>query len=263
MPQEEKKVVHPVAIFKESWGLCLKNFKRLAGIYSIIYLPVLAIGLIQIPFLKTAKPNPVFLLLGLICIPISSWGYLALMLFVNKATAGEVGGIGESVRGAGKYFWPYLGATLLNLLFMIGLWATGGILTSIAAALLWKTNKILAILIVVVVGIACVAVTVYFMIRWLIYGALCVTESAGPITALKRSLYLVKGYVNPVIGAHCLIILVYIAGWIPAMVLGAIGGKISYPVGAIYNTVINIVVLPLCATISVVLYRKLKEAVEG
>jgi len=274
MPQEEKKVVHPVAIFKESWGFCQQHFQGLARISAVIYLPVLVISVqmqMQI-LLKMAKPNLVFLLLGLMATFISTWGHLALTLFVNRA-AGEGWSAGQSLSGAGKYFWPYIGATILTFLFMAGFWITGGVLAVSAASLLWKINKIIAILLTAAVAIACVSCTVYFMIRWLLYGVLCVTESAGPITALKRSHKLVKGYVNPVIGAYCLLILVYIAGSIPLSVLGAtlrvlgaIGGKgnpIMSLIRVIYNTALNIVLIPLWASVSVVLYRKLKEAVEG
>jgi hypothetical protein len=38
IPQREKKAVHPVLIFKESWGICWKNLRQLGAIYLIFNL---------------------------------------------------------------------------------------------------------------------------------------------------------------------------------------------------------------------------------
>lgn len=263
----EKKALHPVAIFKESWGLYLRNFRRLAGIYSIIYLPLSAVSLIQSFFPAAPGVNLFFLLWTPAGMAISIWGHLALLFFVSKITAAEGAcGIKEGLRGAGRYFWPYIGASTLQILFISGIAAIIGVLGFGIAALLWEANKIMAILIPAVIITASVAVAVYFMIRWSIYGALSVIEGAGPVAALKGSYRLVKGYVNPVVGEYCLLILVSIVGSLPLMILGAIGGADNSAISRatiIYLAAINMALTPLVAAALVILYRKLKEAVEG
>lgn len=134
-------------------------------------------------------------------------------------------------------------------------------------ALLLKVNKILALLICLVLAVAVFAPLIYFMLRWSLAATVCVLENVRPIAALKRSFSLVTDYVHPVVGSYCLIILAYIACLLPIIIAGAFLGigndaDQANQVGIVYSIFINIVLVPFWATITVVLYKKLKEALE-
>jgi hypothetical protein len=132
---------------------------------------------------------------------------------------------------------------------------------------LFKVNKILAVSICLVVATAAIGFFIYFMLRWSLATTVCVLEDARPVAALKRSLSLVTEYVHPVVGAYCLFMLIYIICLLSIIIAGVFLGvgndaNQSNRVGVIFSILINIVLVPFWTTITVVLYKKLKEALE-
>ena len=135
-------------------------------------------------------------------------------------------------------------------------------------ALLLKANKILAVLLCLALAIVILGVLIYFMLRWSLAATVCVLEGVRPIAALKRSLALVMDCVHPVVGVYCLVVLTYVACMLPFIIVGLLSGignniNQSNLAGTIYSIFINILVVPFWATITVVLYKKLKEALEA
>ncbi len=268
IPGKHKKAVHPIAIFKESWGICWKNLGKLSVIYLIFNLPLAVIYLTPMASkLHNQKPSFSMLIWILPVLIISIWGHVALLLGSKKAIDLEVYTIGQSIVQVKNFILKYLGTILSVLLFFMGVVILGGVSTAIILALLLKVNKILAISICLALIIAILVFSIYFMLRWSLASIVCVLENARPFSALKRSFVLVTDYVHPVVGIFCLTILAYIVCILPFIIIGAFLGvgndtDQANKIGTIYSLVINIILVPLWTIITVVLYRKLKEALE-
>ncbi len=269
IPGKHKKAVHPIAIFKESWGICWKNLGKLSVIYLIFNLPLAVIYLTPMASkLHNQKPSLSMLLWIIPVLIISIWGHVALLLGSKKAMDLEVYTIGQSIVQVKNFILKYLGTILSVLLFFMGVVILGGVSIAIISALLLKVNKILAISICLALIIAILVFSIYFMLRWSLASIVCVLENARPFAALKRSLALVTDYVHPVVGIFCLTMLTYIVCVLPFIIIGAFLGvgndtDQANKVGTIYSFVINIILVPLWTIITVVLYKKLKEALEA
>ncbi len=267
MPQEEqieKQAIHPIAIFKEGWDIYCKHAGSFSVAYLSIYLPLTVLSLAQMLFTQSAKPSAIGVMAGIISMVVGGWAYMVFINMANRALKGESLRMGESVKGTGRYLLYYLCASIISFVLIALLWVVAGILMAAGAGLLWKINKVAAGIILAAVVIAGVAVSVYFSIRWSLFGILCVTEETGPVAALKRSYALVKDYVTPVVGEYFLIMAISIFSIVPfAVVLNTtIKSKMVISViYIIYSSIINMVLLPFWNTVLVVLYRKLKEAV--
>jgi len=269
MPDTYKKAIHPVAIFKEAWGICRKNLGKLSAIYLIFNLPITVMYFTPMTSeLQHPKPRlPMLFLFFLPVLVISIWGHIALLLGTKKAVDLEDYTIGQSMSQAKAFFFKYLGTLLIIILFFMGVMMLGVVSFAMILGLLSNTNKILALLLCLLLAITVIASLIYFMLRWSFAATACVLENANPIVALKRSLSLVTDYVHPLVGSYCLIILAYIVCILPFIIVGAFLGvgndaNQANRVGAIYSIMINIVLVPFWTTISVVLYKKLKEALE-
>lgn len=268
LPSKKKKTIHPTVIFKEAWGICWKHLGKLSVIYLIFNLPV-AVAYLT-PMAKMGKePNPsMFLWFFLPVLIISIWGHIALLLSAKKAVDSEDYTIGQSISQTKGFFLKYLGTVLVSALFLMGIPILGSISVAVILALLLKGNKILAVLVCLALAIAAFASFVYFMLRWSFAPTVCVLENTRPITALKRSFSLVKDYIHPVVGTYCLVTLIYIACLLPIIIAGgflATGNNAEQfnRVYIIYSIFINIALVPFCVTITVVLYKKLKEALKA
>jgi hypothetical protein len=253
LDQQKKCAIHPVSIFKQAWSICFKNLNKLSATYLIFNLPITALSLFfkvssfpgqELNFALSLR----FLFLGVI----SSWGHIALLLCASQVKA---------------VFLKYLATSLVVIVFLTGIMILGGISVAMVLGLLWQFNKMIAVLICFVLTIAVLVYLVYFILRWSLATTVCVLENARPITALKRSFALVAGYVHPVVGIFGLMTLIYFCCFTPFIIgafLGA-GNNLMHinRVVTIYSVLINIVLAPFLATIIVVLYKKLKEALEA
>jgi len=269
-PGKYKKSIHPVAIFKEAWGICRNNLGKLGAIYFIFNLPIIIFYLTPVASkLQDQKPNlQVFLGFFIPALIIGVWCHISLLLGVKKAVDLEVYTIGQSIKQTKTFFLKYLGTVLVVSLFLMGMIILGGLSTAIILPLLLKVNKILATLVCLILVIALIVFLAYLMILWSLATTACVLENLRPITALKKSSSLIKGYVPASAGTYCLIILVYIACLLPFIIIGTFLGLGNYPdlanrVGTIYSMLINVVLVPFWSAVAVILYKKLKEVLES
>jgi len=218
--------------------------------------------------LQNQKPSfSAFILFFFPILLVSIWGHIALLLGVKKAVESEDYTIAQSIGQSKTFFLKYLGVILIIILFIMGIMIFGGVSITMVLVILSKVNKILASLICLALAITALVFLVFFLLRWSLAATVCVLENIKPIAALKRSFSLVTDYVHPVVGTYCLTILMYVACLLPIIIVGAflgIGNDIeqSNRIGIIYSVFINIVLVPFWGTTTVVLYKKLKEALE-
>jgi predicted transcriptional regulator with HTH domain len=265
MSGAKKKAVYPFLIFKEAWGICRKNLAKLIVIYLIFYLPYLFLS-----GLATVLPGDQSNILGIVSALLSLWSGVALLVAAEKVTGAESFGIGETiVVGAKKYLLNYLGVAILTMVFIVGALFAIASIAGIVSALAVRLSAILAIAIQIISGIAAICLLVYFTIRWALGGTACIVEKLRPISALKRSMALIKDYINPVVGEGLLFIITIVLASAPYMVWLAVFGSQSDGmeaeifVGAVNNIIVNIMLMPFWAVMMVVLYKKLKEANES
>jgi hypothetical protein len=269
LPKKSKKAVYPVAIFKEGWSVCRKNLEQLSTIYLIFNVPFVIFYLTPLAgTFQGQKLNPgITLLLFLAIFIINFWGYIALLLGAKESVESSTCAVWGSIVKVKTYFFRYLGTALLSSLFLGCITIFGGALSYFALILLLKVNKIIALSACIFLAILTIAFLIYFMFRWSLATVACVLEECRPMAALKRSRALVNDYIHPLAGVFCLIMLVYLVFMIPAFILGAVFdlGKDSAQanqIGTIYNIIINIILAPFWTTITIVFYKKLKEALE-
>jgi hypothetical protein len=270
IPGKDKKIIRPAVIFKQAWGICWRNLGRLGVIYLLFNLPIAIFYFTpmadNLQSQQLAWPKFIWVFLPILFISI--WGHIALLLAAKKATHLEVYTIGRSIIRARGFFLKYLGTILLSALIFIGVSMLGSISIAIALALLLRVNKILAALICLFLTVLAVGFLVYFILRWSLATIVCVLENVQPIAALKRSLVLVADYVYPVIGVFCSILLMYFVCLLPIIIAGAFLDMADNPVqanriGMIYSVLINIILVPFWAVVTILLYEKLKEATEA
>jgi len=267
--QKAKPALHPVAIFQDARKICWHNLGKLAMIYLIFNLPLTLISLSpKIQSLESQKPGPTMWLWLLLLIVISSWGHIALLLAIRQAASAQTYTVGASINQAQGYLVKYLALMASIILFMSGLVITAGVVLALVLALLPQVNMILALLVFLVVVTALICMLVFYVLRWSLASVVCVFENIWAMPALRGSLSLVKNYVDPVAGLYGLTILVYGAGLAP-MFLAQMLLKLGRQAGpaqigmAIYMFLINIILVPLWTTITVVLYNKLKEVLKS
>lgn len=265
---ENKKTIHPIRIFKEGLGYWKTNFLGLGSIYLIVYLPVV---ILQSLFLEKncnlgAQPGSalkriVIFSLGWL---IGSYGYVALTMAVKKILNGAGCKIIENIKDARKRFWSYLGVAGFYTLLLLPIALAGALGAALSAAAFGQINKISAAvsaaIAVAALVIICVIFFVYFCIRLSLGCISSVIEEKGPIAALRRSHYLVKNYVNPVVGEYCLCALIFL----PLLFLPVITKDARQATFWLegYSCLIGAITVPLAMSILVVLYNKLKEAVD-
>ena len=266
---QDRKAIHPVGIFKEGFGLWLKNFFALSGAYLVIYAPLLVINIsiaILFPANDATSVEKIFFgAVSLLQWFAGMWAVIAFLLINIKAQAPGNSAI-ENIIDAKNYILPYLGNTVLFLLFLALISLLGAGLFLLGVFCLAIKQAILGIIVMLVSAIPCLFAIVYFAIRLSLGGVVCVAEKTGPVIALKRSHELVKKYVTPVVGAYCLNFLAVLIFVILQVLFSLIFKKFSQTCFDIaaqsFQFAAGLVLVPLLAAISLVLYNKLKEAVE-
>lgn len=283
-PASEKTAIHPIAIFKEGFGLWARNFLSLGGICFILYLPVIVLQMLfpdpKVWGLKPglAKNSLSDILIALFAFLVGSWAFVVVSLAVDKLMRGEKAGIWENIIAARKRFFPYLGTLLLSgLVFfsVAAIFACGAkAVTLLVSAELKKRfsgGEIIPLFLQIArllppfLLILGVCATVYFAIRLSLGGIVSVVDdTAGPLTALKRSHALIKRYVTPVVGAYALLFLISFLFFLVMVFLGVaikalkVSGVWLNP----FDSLLSIILTPLWVSAMAALYKKLKEAVE-
>lgn len=264
---EEKKAIHPVRIFKEGFGLWLKNFFALSCAYLVIYAPLLVINIsIAILFPANDATGAEKIFFGAVSLLqwfAGIWAVIAFLL-INIKTQGN--SAIENIIDAKNYILPYLGNAVLFLLLLalILLLGTGLFLLGVFCLAIKQT--ILGIIVMLAAAIPCLFAIVFFAIRLSLGGVICVAEKTGPVVALKRSHYLIKKYVTPVVGEYSLNFLAVLMFVALQLLFSLIFRKFSqagFDIAAqSFQFAAGVVLMPLLAAISLVLYNKLKEAGE-
>ena len=262
---QEHKALHPVDIFKKGWELCLKNLRSFVGPYLVIYLPVLVLTLAQLVVIRSDQHDLTQALVGLVNIILSCWGAVVMINVAQKISSGKRCNFKESFTNSGKYLLCYLGAAGLLVLTLTVIVACGVAIPMIAVRALWHINRMLATLLISVSVVASVSGLVYFAIRWSLYGVICVVEDAGPVNALKRSLQLIKNYVNAFVAEVCLLIAVAVIFAIPLIIARYfVNDKFTFSfIAVFYNTFARLLVIPLWSIVFIGFYKKAKAAEEA
>ncbi|MDD5560871.1 MAG: hypothetical protein PHT50_01890 [Candidatus Omnitrophica bacterium] len=268
-PDKSNEILYPVAVFKESWGLCIRSLKKLSLIYIIFNLPIIAFYFTPVAEkMQAGKPSlTTFLLFFVPALTASIWCHISLLLAAKKTVGFEDYEIGESIAQTKPLFFKYLGTVLLISLFILGVAMFSSLSVALALTLLLKINKLLATLVCLALGIAIIASAVYLIILWSLAATVCVLENLHPIAALKRSTALVGNRVLPVVFVYSLFVAACIICLIPFVIAGAIlgiGGNAveANQAGSIYSMFINIVLIPFWSVLTVMLYKKLQGALE-
>ncbi|MDD5128088.1 MAG: hypothetical protein PHO40_00325 [Candidatus Omnitrophica bacterium] len=269
IPKKNKVAVHPVVVFKQAWGICKGNLNKLSAIYLIFNVPISIAFLMPIAGKPQDQSNSPWLLLFYILILIASiWSHIALLLAAKKAVNLEPYSISQSINQVREFFFKYLGTVLLSILIFMAIVIFGWVSVTMILGVLSKVNRMLAVSAGLIITIAVLVFLVYLMLRWSLATAACVLENVRPVTALKRSFSLITEYVYPVAGTYCLIMLIYIVCLMFFIIVGGflnIGSDIEQAnrISTVFSLIINIVLMPFWSTITVTLYRKLKEAKEA
>ncbi|MGA2775141.1 MAG: hypothetical protein ABSE81_03655 [Candidatus Omnitrophota bacterium] len=263
IPEDEKKVLHPVAIFKEGWSLCFKNLQSFIGPYLVIYLPILLLALIEMGMTRTNKPDLRQTLMGLVNIILSCWGSVVIINIAKKISDGQQCNFSASFKGSGKYLLSYLGAAIIMLLVLSAIILCGVTLSIFAGRIFWQINRVLTVLLICASMVAAVSGVVYFSIRWALYGTLCVVEEAGPIKALKRSFQLVRNYVTAFVADVGLLFLAAFVFIIPLIIIAfVVTDKMAINfISIFYNILIRLLIIPLWSLVFIGFYKKAQECI--
>ncbi|MFA5286685.1 MAG: hypothetical protein WC394_00200 [Candidatus Omnitrophota bacterium] len=255
--------MHPWAIFVEGLKNWRVNWRKLAGIYLLVYIPFTLIDLFWIS--KGAKLALVQLASSLVRWALDAFVMASLILSVREQLNAIAHKAMDTMKTAIKYLWRYMLTVLLFSLITLGIILLAAIIMSfISAAFVRMPSINLAVLLAgAIVIIACVGAAVYCAFRFSLAGIICIMEEAGPVRSLKISHDLVKKSISPVVGVFCFILLPFSLLFIPALlfnlVIGLQGaGEILL---IIYQVLASAVAVPMWVSVMLVLYKKLKEAV--
>jgi len=266
MPNQAIAVERPTIILKQAWAFCRKDLKKLGLIYLIFNLPLVIISFFPVANISSDQKLNFAQILGFIfSVIVNSWGHITLLLSAHKVTGDAGYSIGQSIKEAKNFLLKYLALILSVALIVSGFIILAGVSATIMLPFLLKINRILSIVFGSFLLITVIVLLVFYILRWSLSALTCVFENLQPIAALKLSFSLINQHINTVVGVYGLIILIYIAGLFPVMLMGIWGGlgqSSNSPfnlVATIYTTFINIVFVPFWTMATVVLYKKLKE----
>lgn len=274
-PETQKKAIYPVKIFQEGWALWSRCLPGLTAIAAIFYIPLTIVSWV-VSVLSPAKPadsREMLLSLGLFSLNaiisgvLGSWAGASLILTIKKSLAGVPQAAGKNIKQGLSYLWRYLFASILYSVILGGIAILSYLLVAVLGALGWRFNPVLGATIIALVGIPCIFVFVYFMLRLSMVTMGCVVEDLGPVQALKRSHALVKKYVTPLVGEFCLVVLMAILVFIPGTIITSVLTFLKFNLIAdIVNSLLYILayllITPLSVSIFVVMYTRLREANE-
>lgn len=267
MTSQENNVIHPVSVLRQAWEFCRKDLKKLGLIYLIFNLPITVISFL--PILSTSvdqKINFAQIIWLVVLFIINSWGHITLLLSAGKVMNAQNYTISQSIGDAKNFLLKYLGLILCVTLFIAGFLMVAGISTAVIMSLLLQVNKILGLLLGSGLIIVAIVALVFFTLRWSLSALTCVYENMRPIAALKQSFVLINKHTNSVVGVYGLILIIYVAWLLPVIILGIFVGlnqnanSLSSVGTAVYTILINIILVPFWTMSTVVLYKKLKEA---
>ena len=195
-----------------------------------------------------------------------------LTVVVGRSVLGRPVSAGQAWRAARSRLLPLLGATLLTVVIVAGIWA---VLVGICIAVVVAARPAGAVIIPLAV-IAGVVLAPWIWVRLSLFAPAVVLERQGPVQSLHRSSRLVKGSWWRVFGIQLLTgLIVSIASAILTIPFGlgqrAIAGHtsslaveaVAAIVGAVGGIIAGTITRPLLAGVIVLLYVDLRIRREG
>ena len=239
-PAESKSKLTPVLrIFEDSlkdWWTHLKKFVMLyvwGIIFALVPIAVVIVLLVlnYLPALQESYSFKIVSVIGyavslIFIIYFSIRAYIGMFLLVKNNYSGQEKEIFKETK---KWFWPYIGLTLLTTLFIIG-WTILLIIPGIIFSVLYSF-----------------AVYVLFF------------EDKRGSVAIKRSVQLAKNYWWAIFGRTCFLVLV---AWIFMMVLSwplsfTAEGTLFFSIWSAVIQVVNILIGPIALIFTYRIYQDL------
>ena len=256
--------MHPWAIFVEGLKNWRVNWRKLTGIYLLIYIPLTLLDLLWVS--KGDKSDLVQLASSLIHWALDSFVMASLILSVQEQLNTIIRKATDTMKAAIKYLWRYMLTVLLYGIIVVGIIMLVVVIMSFmfAAFISMPSINIAILLVAVIAIIACVVAVVYCVIRFSLAGVICVMEEVGPIRSFKTSHSLIKKSIKPVVEVFLLILLTSALLFFPGFRFSLSAGS-KTALGTIllvfYQVLVGAVTVPILASVTVVLYKKLKGTV--
>ena len=205
------KAMRVLQIIGKGITLWRHEFLSFSAIYLVIGIPItlLSLPLLRLP--QTTSAFPMGLFLYIVIFILGAWCNIAFITAALQAANGDRVQVLQNLKRAWYYFLRYVGVVMLTYLLFIAillLMVLGIILLGVTAAFLYAKLQGAALIISKMIGLSAIAALVVIGIYYLVYFSIrlsldiyvCVLEDKGPVRSLKRSFFLVKNNVNPVIG---------------------------------------------------------------
>lgn len=247
----------PVAVFREGIDLYVQRFPTLTG----VYLPFVAFSLAII--------LPVVLLGGQAALTAASFiqglfGMLfSIMLIQTIADSADVNQrMSDRLKLAWPLFLKFFLTVLLGALFIMGSVAIGVLSIGLLLSFFFAIKlEIVGAILAAILGLAIAAGAVYFGTMWSLSQVTCACERIRPLQALKRSFSLVRRKFAPVAGVLSLMILIAVIAMLPMFLFMALIANpvIRQTVSSGYSILSGLIITPLTAAITVVLYHALQK----
>lgn len=255
--------MHPWAIFVQGLKNWRVNWLKLAGIYLLIYIPLTLLDLFWMS--KGVKPVLVQLAGSIIHWVLDAFVMASLILSAKEQLNTIASKATDTMKAVVKYLWRYMLTTLLYGIIIMGIIFLVVMIMSFIFASFVKMPDINMVTLsaATMAIIACVVAMVYCVIRFSLAGIICIMEETGPVRSLKTSHSLIKKSILPVVGVFFFILLLSALLLLPGFLL--VPAIVSKSLGeillVIYQILVGAVTVPILVYAMVVLYKKLKEAI--
>lgn len=254
--------MHPWSIFLEGLKNWRLNWRKLAAIYLIIYVPLTIFDLFVAT--RSLKPSLSQVLGGVLHWALDAFVMASLILAVKDQLNAVVSKWSDTLKTATKHFWRYILTLLLyssvNIVFVVLIAMLIGFLFN---SFVQGTGITIAIILAIFSALACIFAVVYCIIRFSLSSTVCILDGTGPVASLKTSRGLIDKKVAGVVGVFCLIFLFSALLFIPVAIFNSIIGASAGNelLTTVYQVLASAVGAPVGVSVMVVLYKKLKEAV--
>jgi len=256
--------MHPWLTFVEGFKGWRANWRKLAGIYLLFYIPLTFMDLLWVS--KNVKVDWIQITSGIIHWVCDAVVMVSLIVAVQEQLNTIKHKVVETIKAAFKYLWRYMLTALLYGLMVLSIIILAAVIMSVLFAAFMKMAAInMAILTVAIIAlIACIVALVYCVIRFSLAGLISVMEESGPIKSLKASRGLVQKNITPVVGVFFCVFLISALLFLPVMIFNSLIGAregLATVVLVFYQVLIGTLTVPIWVSVAIVLYKKLKGVV--
>lgn len=254
-----------IDIIKKGFGIVHKNL----GLIVVVFAFNLIATLVRLPFMPatpagaTTPPSPP--LIGLTFL----FGILGIFIFggvlgyLKEYIKTQAGNLGNFMASGAQYFLRILGVWVLVALVVMFFGMIGALGISIGIAVKNLIGTVLAIAFVLIAG----GIGIYLFILMIMSPYAVVADGLGPVSAVKKSIDIVRKSLLKVVGLFLLLMLISLGiGFLVGVVVGLLtvllkgaGGKVLIAiVGSAFNAYVN-VLLPTCFMLFYMMSSKPKE----